>query len=175
MYSARHMSDVVDGPTRSRMMAGIRSKDTVPELIIRKALHARGFRFRLHSKGLPGKPDVVLPKWHVAVFVHGCFWHMHGCHLSKLPQGNAAFWSEKLAANVKRDRSVKNELIKQGWRTLTIWECALRGKKAQESLPERIKAMADWIRNPEGPQSLEISAQEYLERPHISPSDHKKT
>lgn len=153
-----HMSDVVDAATRSRMMAGIRSKNTTPELVVRKALHAHGFRFRLHSKGLPGKPDVVLPKWHVVLFVHGCFWHNHGCHLSKVPQGNATFWRAKLAANVERDRLIKNQLATAGWRVLTVWECAIRGKKALSDLPARIDALAAWIRDPEGSQTLEIAA-----------------
>lgn len=152
------MPDVVDSATRSRMMAGIRSKNTAPELLIRRALHACGFRFRLHAKRLPGQPDLVLPKWRVAVFVHGCFWHLHGCHLSKLPQKNAAFWNEKLVANVERDKRVKALLSDEGWRVLTVWECAIRGKSALAMLPERIDSLAIWIRDPSGSQSLEIAA-----------------
>ena len=93
------MPDIVDTVTRSRMMAGIQSKNTRPEIIVRKALHARGFRYSLHSKSLPGKPDIVMPKWKVVIFVHGCFWHWHGCRLSKLPASNPDFWSAKLAGN----------------------------------------------------------------------------
>ena len=141
------MADVVDAVTRSRMMAGIQSKNTKPETIIRKGLHARGFRYSMHPKNLPGKPDIVMPKWRVAIFVHGCFWHRHGCYLSKLPATNAAFWESKLAANQHRDALVKQQLAAAGWRTATVWECATRGKTATENLPNLLDDLACWIRD----------------------------
>lgn len=152
------MADVVDAATRSRMMAGIQSKNTKPETIIRKGLHARGFRYSLHPKRIPGKPDIVLPKWRVVVFVHGCFWHKHGCRLSKIPSSNTAFWETKLTANHRRDERVKQELAAAGWRTAVVWECATRGKVAAESLPALLDGLAIWIRDLAAPPALEISA-----------------
>ena len=119
------MVDVVDKATRSRMMAGIRGRDTKPELIVRKYLHAAGLRFRLNSK-LPGKPDLVFPKHGTVVFVHGCFWHRHAkCRFASTPSSNRDFWLEKFAANVQRDKQVKVLLRKLGWRSLVVWECHL--------------------------------------------------
>jgi DNA mismatch endonuclease, patch repair protein len=152
------MADVVDAATRSRMMAGIQSKNTKPETIIRKALHARGFRYSLHSKRLPGKPDIVMPKWRVVIFVHGCFWHWHGCRLSKLPTSNTDFWKRKLMGNQFRDALVKRELVRLGWRTATIWECATRGKTAVNNLPSLLDMLAVWIRDLEKSPSLELAA-----------------
>jgi DNA mismatch endonuclease, patch repair protein len=140
------MADVVDATTRSRMMAGIQSKNTKPEILIRKALHARGFRYSLHSNHLPGKPDIVMPKWRVVIFVHGCFWHWHGCAISKLPASNAHFWQQKLTSNKRRDANVKQELIGLGWRIATIWECATRSKASTEKLPGLITNLDNWIR-----------------------------
>lgn len=121
--------DVVDRATRSRMMSGIRGKDTQPELTVRSFLHRAGLRFRLHAK-LPGKPDLVLPKYHAAVFVHGCFWHRHeGCRYATTPASNAAFWQEKFAANVRNDTKVKQQLQALGWRVLVIWSCELDERK----------------------------------------------
>lgn len=120
------MTDVVDAATRSRMMAGIRGKDTMPELFLRRALHAQGFRYRLGGCGLPGKPDLVFPGRRVVIFVHGCFWHRHGCKYFKWPSTNTQFWREKLEGNAGRDERVKLELQKIGWKALTVWECELR-------------------------------------------------
>lgn len=121
------MVDVVDPETRSRMMRGIRGKDTKPELSLRRALHARGFRYRLHKKGLLGRPDLVFPKYHAAVFVHGCFWHRHkGCRYATTPSTRADFWMAKFEANVVRDSAVRAGLLDASWRVATIWECALR-------------------------------------------------
>lgn len=118
--------DVVDAATRSRMMAGIRGKDTQPELIVRSFLHRAGLRFRLHAK-LPGKPDLVLPRFRTAVFVHGCFWHRHeGCRYATTPKNNTAFWQEKFAANVRHDARVEQQLKELAhWRVLVIWSCQL--------------------------------------------------
>jgi len=110
------------------MMSGIRAKNTKPELLIRKALHARGYRYRLHSPSVPGKPDLVLKRYHAAIFVHGCFWHGHDCHLFKWPSTRREFWQQKIERNRARDLEVREGLRKQGWRRLVIWECALKGK-----------------------------------------------
>lgn len=141
------MADVVDAATRSRMMSGIRSQDTKPEIEVRRALHAAGFRFRLHRRELPGAPDVVLPGRRVAVFVHGCFWHMHkGCRYSKIPSTRAAFWKAKLEGNSKRDRLAKRELLAAGWRVLVVWECAVRNR---ETLAALSGILAAWMRGGE--------------------------
>ena len=141
------MADVVDAATRSRMMAGIQSKNTKPETLIRKALHARGFRYSLHPKRLPGKPDIVMPKWRVVIFVHGCFWHRHGCSLSKMPTTNVAFWEAKLAANQRRDTLSKQQLAEAGWRVATVWECSTRSKAAAQNLPVLLDDLGRWIRD----------------------------
>lgn len=122
------MADVVSKEKRSEMMAGIRGKNTKPELIIRRGLHALGYRFRLHRKDLPGNPDIVLPKYGAVIFVHGCFWHGHDCHLFKIPSARPEFWQAKLERNRQRDVEVREALSRSGWRTLVIWECALKGK-----------------------------------------------
>lgn len=118
------MADVVDKATRSRMMSGIRGKNTKPELQVRRYLYAKGFRYRLHTSNLPGKPDLVFKKYRTVLFVHGCFWHRHEhCKYAATPKTNSAFWIKKLTTN--RDRDLKNESLLQalGWRVLTIWEC----------------------------------------------------
>jgi DNA mismatch endonuclease (patch repair protein) len=121
------MPEKISQETRSRMMSGIRGRDTKPELQVRRYLHAAGYRFRLLRKDLPGRPDVVLPKWSVAVFVHGCFWHGHvGCRYFKLPKTRAEFWKTKIEGNAKRDTIAVNLLREAGWRVAVIWECALR-------------------------------------------------
>lgn len=112
-------------------MAGVQGKNTRPELFLRKALHAMGFRYRLGGKGLPGKPDIVFPKRRVVIFVHGCFWHMHECKYFKWPATNSQFWREKLGGNVRRDRRVAVELQSRGWTVLTVWECELKESKYQ--------------------------------------------
>lgn len=156
------MADVVDAATRSRMMAGIQSKNTKPETIIRKGLHARGFRYSLHPKNLPGKPDIVMPKWRVAIFVHGCFWHKHGCRLSKTPTTNTEFWITKLVANQRRDEYVKHQLAAAGWRTATVWECATRGQSALNHLPYLLDRLAIWIRDQAASSTIEITASDLL-------------
>lgn len=119
--------DIVDKATRSRMMSGIRGRNTRPEIMLRRALHSRGLRFRLHSHALPGKPDIILAKYKAALFVHGCFWHRHaGCRLSTMPATRPEFWAEKFEGNVARDQRVHRDLIAIGWRVATIWECSLR-------------------------------------------------
>lgn len=118
-------------------MSGIRGKDTQPELEVRRFLHRLGFRYRLHDKRLPGRPDVVLPKYRTVVFVHGCFWHQHpGCKLAAKPDTNAEFWRNKLQGNVKRDERTEQRLERMGWRSVTVWECAIGDL---EALPARIR------------------------------------
>jgi DNA mismatch endonuclease, patch repair protein len=117
------MVDVVDRATRSRMMAGIKGGHTKPEREVRSALHRLGFRFRLHAK-LPGRPDLVLPRYRAVIFVHGCFWHRHkGCRFSTTPSTNVEFWNAKFQANVARDKIKAGELEALGWRVITIWAC----------------------------------------------------
>ena len=119
------MVDVVDKATRSRMMSGIRGRDTKPEMIVRSHLHRLGLRFRLESS-LPGKPDLIFPKYKAVVFVHGCFWHRHpGCRFTTTPASNRQFWLDKFAANVVRDAQVKLLLRRLKWRQLIVWECQL--------------------------------------------------
>lgn len=119
--------DIVSPETRSRMMSGIRTRDTKPEVLFRKGLHRRGYRYRLRSTQVPGKPDFVLPKYRVAAFVHGCFWHRHECHLFKWPATRPCFWRSKLNRNRERDAEVTEAVKAAKWRQLTVWECALRG------------------------------------------------
>ena len=118
------MVDIVDKAVRSRIMSGIRGKDTKPEMKVRRFLHAVGFRYRLHVRDLPGRPDIVLPKYRTVVQVHGCFWHRHaGCRSAAMPASNVEMWSAKFARNIERDREVERQLIEMGWRVLTVWEC----------------------------------------------------
>ncbi|MBK5276469.1 MAG: DNA mismatch endonuclease Vsr [Desulfuromonadales bacterium] len=112
---------------KSRMMSQVRTKGTSPELALRSALHSDGIRFRLHRKDLPGKPDIVLPKYKFVIFVHGCFWHHHeGCIKSNMPKTNIDFWQNKIAANVRRDKTNQGDLTKLGWQTLVVWECDIK-------------------------------------------------
>jgi DNA mismatch endonuclease (patch repair protein) len=123
--------DTVDQKTRSRMMAGIRGKNTKPEISVRRYLHAHGFRFRLHVGNLPGRPDIVLPKYKLCIFVHGCFWHQHqDCRFATIPKTRQDFWLAKFAANRTRDERVRRNLIEAGWRVLVIWECMLKSHDA---------------------------------------------
>ena len=116
--------DIYSPEKRSRIMSAVRAADTSPEMVVRRALHALGYRFRLHRRDLPGTPDIVLPRHRTAVFVHGCFWHHHqGCPKSRLPTTNTEFWQRKIADNVRRDRRRARQLRAMGWRVLTVWEC----------------------------------------------------
>lgn len=129
------MVDVVDPATRSRMMSGIHGKNTKPELLARKYLHGRGLRFRLHVKELPGKPDMVFPKYKAVVFVHGCFWHRHsGCKYATTPSSREHFWINKLSENVARDSYQIATLRGLGWRVFVVWECELRGEMTRLDL-----------------------------------------
>ena len=121
------MSDIVSPAVRSRMMAGIRGRNTKPEMILRQGLHCKGFRFRLHARNLPGKPDLVFPRYRAVIFANGCFWHGHDCDLFKWPSTRGKFWKEKITRNRERDSRVKASLLAAGWRVLTVWECSLKG------------------------------------------------
>ncbi len=139
------MVDIVDKATRSRMMAGIRGGNTKPERDLRAAMHARGFRYRLHAKGIVGRPDLVFPKYRAVVFVHGCFWHRHkGCRYATTPATRPEFWQAKFEANVARDEHVKTELLKSGWRVGTVWECSLRTADGVEAASDLV---ADWLKS----------------------------
>lgn len=137
------MVDVVSPEDRSRMMAGIKGKNSRPEQLVRRLLFASGYRFRLHRRDLPGSPDIVMPGRMVAIFVHGCFWHMHqDCRYAKLPATRPDFWRAKLIANVKRDRLVIEALNALGWRLLCVWECATRQAKTDNGLQNALRL---WI------------------------------
>ncbi|MCW1401600.1 DNA mismatch endonuclease Vsr [Novosphingobium sp. MW5] len=140
------MTDIVDKVTRSRMMAGIRGRNTRPEVLLRKALHAAGFRFRLHDRHLPGRPDIVLPRYRAVILVHGCFWHRHeGCPLTTTPATRVQFWEEKFAGNVARDARDAALLAGAGWRIGVVWECGLRGRDTAPLMAR----LAAWLRSDE--------------------------
>ncbi len=151
------MADVVDNATRSRMMSGIRGKNTKPEILLRKGLFAKGFRFRLHDRRLPGKPDIVFPRFKAVILAHGCFWHGHDCPLFKWPSSNVRFWRKKIERNREVDRTVREALTALGWRILIVWECAL---KCPGRLPiERVVGeAARWLSS--GGRSREIVGRE---------------
>ena len=136
------MTDVFSKAKRSEIMRLVRSKDTKPELLVRSLLHRMGFRFRLHVASLPGKPDIVLPKYRVVVLVHGCFWHGHECKKAKLPTSNVAFWSRKIAANRKRDGLTKKALRRLGWRCYIIWQCQIKDGHRLITLAQKIRTEA---------------------------------
>ena len=127
--------DIYSREKRSELMSNVRTTGTNPEMIVRRKLHSLGYRFRLNSKKLPGKPDIVLPKYHSVIFVHGCFWHHHiGCGKSKLPTTNAEFWQNKIFSNVRRDRSNLRALKKDSWQVLVIWECEAKADSFERKL-----------------------------------------
>ncbi|MFM9428756.1 DNA mismatch endonuclease (patch repair protein) [Variovorax sp. GrIS 2.14] len=137
--------DVVDAATRSRMMAGIKGRDTKIELVLRKALHAQGLRYRLHNRKLPGRPDLSFPGVRAVVFVNGCFWHGHDCPLFRLPRTNAEFWKTKIDANRARDSRSLQALTELGWRSAVVWECAMRGRPPTD-LAELAVNVGNWVR-----------------------------
>lgn len=149
------MADVVNQATRSRMMSGIRGKNTKPELLIRRGLHARGFRFRLHCKDVPGNPDICFRSRKAAIFVHGCFWHMHECHLFKWPSTRPEFWRGKLERNAAVDSRARRLLLDRGWRVATVWECSIKGP-AKRDFGEVIEVLGRWLLSDE--MNLEITS-----------------
>ncbi len=149
------MADIVSPEVRSRMMAGIRGKDTKPELIVRRALHARGLRYRLHARDLPGKPDLVFPKFRAVILVHGCFWHGHECHLFRWPGSRVEFWQAKISKNRYNDLINTQKLAEAGWRRAIVWECALKGKRRipVDTVADQLE---DWLHS--GLHGIEIVA-----------------
>lgn len=138
------MADIVSAKKRSQMMGAIKGKDTKPELMVRSALHQRGFRFRLHVRDLPGRPDIVLPRYKAAIFVNGCFWHGHTCKYFKLPGTNTEFWRKKISANQERDALKTKQLREMGYNVLSIWECQSRA--GPDSFDALIDIVADELR-----------------------------
>ncbi len=134
--------DILTPEKRSEVMSRIRAKDTKPELAVRIAAHRLGFRFRLHRKDLPGRPDLVFPRLRKVIFVHGCFWHRHqDCKQAYSPKSNVAFWTEKFTSNVERDRRSVRELEKRGWQSLVIWECETTEQ------PMLLRRISNYLRN----------------------------
>lgn len=123
------MADIYTKEKRSQIMASISGENTKPEILVRSSLFKEGFRFRKNVKTLLGKPDIVLPKYKTVIFIHGCFWHGHSCKRASYPSSNVEFWKKKIQNNIVRDKRVKNELRKEGWKILTIWNCELKNKK----------------------------------------------
>lgn len=142
------MTDRLTAEARSRLMSRVRGADTKPEMWLRRSLHAEGFRYRLHVKDLPGRPDLVLRRYSAAIFVHGCFWHGHDCHLFRLPSTRVEFWRSKIDANRARDQRNRAQLLERGWRVLEVWECAMRGRERVDpaSLLAQVK---DWLKGSE--------------------------
>lgn len=134
--------DQVDAEKRSAIMRSVRSKNTKPEVALRSALHSLGYRFRLHAKELPGRPDIVFRKAKACIFVHGCFWHRHGCPKTTTPKSNEEFWNSKFEANIFRDAKSVDLLLSTGWRVLVVWECGLSNKGIAE---ECMSHVTQWL------------------------------
>lgn len=147
------MVDSVTPEKRSEMMSGIRSGNTKPEIVIRKALHQLGYRYRNHPKGMFGRPDFKMSKYKVVFFIHGCFWHGHDCHLFRMPKSRLAFWENKIITNRKRDAEVTKAYGESFWRLATIWECAIRGKDAI-GIDKTINLISEWLESES--KSIEI-------------------
>jgi DNA mismatch endonuclease (patch repair protein) len=129
---------------RSYVMSRVKSKDTAPELLIRKSLHRLGLRYKLHDPKLDGKPDLVFPKYHAVIFIHGCFWHGHNCGRTGIPKNNREFWTEKIERNRKNDNKHTINLIKAQWRTLIVWECAIQGKN-KIKIDDLVGLIRNWL------------------------------
>lgn len=138
------MADNLSKETRSYNMSRIRSKNTRPEMLVRKFLHSEGYRYRLHVKDLPGKPDIILPKYKAVIFIHGCFWHSHqNCKYSVTPKSNLAYWIPKLERNITKDAENETKLLQMGWNIIKIWECALKPKHIVETLQKLVSKLND--------------------------------
>lgn len=139
------MTDVHNTATRSRNMAAIKGKDTRPEMMVRRGLHKAGFRYRLHVAKLPGKPDLIFPKYKAVIFIQGCFWHQHQCSMFHWPKSRTEWWVKKISANRAHDEAVQDKLRELGWRVLLVWECALKGKNRYS--PEQwLEIIIMWLR-----------------------------
>ncbi|MDR0375606.1 MAG: very short patch repair endonuclease [Treponema sp.] len=140
--------DTVTPEQRKKTMAAVHSKNTMPEILIRKALFARGYRYRIDYKKLPGRPDVALPRYHAVVFVHGCFWHGHaGCPNFRLPQSNQEYWIAKIDRNRKRDGDALNHLHALNWRVCVVWECAIHGKNKKMKVSQAAAKISEWLKS----------------------------
>lgn len=146
------MADKVPPPVRSRMMAAVRGKDTGPERAVRSALSSAGYRYRLHRRDLPGSPDIVFPRYRIAVFVHGCFWHGHDCPRGRRPVSNVAFWNAKLDRNLTRDRANRSALEAAGWTVVTVWECS-----AEQQIGHLLLQLATLARTRRGAPESELT------------------
>ena len=136
--------DTVDKATRSKIMSSVGQKNTGPEIKLRKNLHRLGIRYRLNDRKMPGSPDIVFPRYHTVLFVHGCFWHRHGCNASTMPVTNKEYWTTKFTENIERDKRNTGILIENGWRVIVVWECVLKGKKSN---PESVAIeICDWLK-----------------------------
>lgn len=146
------MDDQLTPQRRSWLMSRVKGKNTQPELVVRSLLFARGFRFRVHRKDLPGRPDVVLPKYRTVIFVHGCFWHRHPrCRKTTMPATRTQFWSDKFAQNIERDRSNQARLETMGWRSIVVWECEIAsGKELADRLVRELESLTDKVPNAKG-------------------------
>lgn len=142
------MPDVHSAEARSRNMAAIRGQDTRPEILIRKGLFAAGFRYRLHDRQLPGRPDLVLPKYRAVIFINGCFWHGHDCPMFRWPETREEFWREKIRGNIARDQRNHEAVDAMGWRRAVIWECALKGGR-KVSADAVVRQVAKWLTSEE--------------------------
>jgi DNA mismatch endonuclease (patch repair protein) len=143
------MADIWDKNRRSDVMSKIRSKNTKPEMLLRSLLFKEGFRFRIHDKNLPGKPDIVLKKYNTVIFVHGCFWHYHeACNEGRIPNTNSKFWKEKLSKTIERDRQHRQTLEENGWSIIVVWECELENAKQRDETVQRIiQHLKQWDKN----------------------------
>ena len=155
------MPDTLNPTQRSYCMPRIRGKDTKPEILVRKGLHARGFRFRLQDRGLPGRPDIVLPKYGVAIMVNGCFWHGHeGCGLFVMPKSRTEYWHAKIIRNQERDKRVKQKLASMGWHSITIWECQLKPSSRDMTLESLAYTLNRIFLQNHGAKGYDIPVQE---------------
>ena len=127
------MTDTISKSERSRIMAAVKGEDTGPEMIVRRMVHAMGFRYRLHVRALPGKPDMVFPRLQKVILIHGCFWHLHDCPRCRIPSSHRRYWVAKLSGNAERDKLVRRALRRAGWQTLVVWEC--------QTMPTRLRRL----------------------------------
>lgn len=141
----KHAVDRVDRETRRRIMRANRGRDTGPELIIRKALFAKGLRYRVHDRRLPGKPDIIFAKHRAVMFIHGCFWHGHDCQRRPHAKSNIGFWRDKIEVNKRRDLKTRNELLGRNWRVLVIWECAVRRRTPPFAESDKLDRVVSWL------------------------------
>ena len=162
------MADIVSRAQRSKIMSKIRARDTQLELSIRRGLHARGYRYRLHDKKLAGTPDMVFPKFKSVVFVNGCFWHGHDCELFRLPSTRRDFWAKKIDSTRNRDFRAREHLISSGWRVLAVWECSIRGSN-RKPIQSIVDQVANWLMQKCNLRSAEISGQCLAVQPAIDP------